>query len=150
MRAQPAPATLARRRSRSARTAGSRRERGRSRAPSSVPGIDLGSSPLVVSPRTVVVSLLVGVLVTLAAAYVPARRAARVPPVAAMREDVAMAPKGLRLWGVVGVLLSLVGAGVLAGGLLASGAAAATGVLAAVWPDRRTARLDVLRAITTQ
>ena len=40
--------------------------------------------------RTVIVCFAVGILVTLFAAYFPARRAARIPPVAAMRDDVAL------------------------------------------------------------
>lgn len=40
--------------------------------------------PLIVSPTTVVASLVVGVLVTVLAAWLPARRAAKIPPVAAM------------------------------------------------------------------
>ena len=59
-------------------------------------GLDLSKNALVLEPRTVVVSLVVGVLVTLAAAYLPARRAGRVPPVAAMRDDVALAESGLK------------------------------------------------------
>ncbi|MCF6526133.1 ABC transporter permease [Streptomyces sp. JJ36] len=39
---------------------------------------------LIISPTTIVVSLLVGVVVTVLAAWLPARRAARIPPVAAM------------------------------------------------------------------
>jgi putative ABC transport system permease protein len=52
------------------------------------------------------------VLVTLVAAYVPARRAARTPPVAAMRDDVAGVQRGLGRRTVVGSVLA--GAGVLA------------------------------------
>ncbi|PSK93829.1 putative ABC transport system permease protein [Haloactinopolyspora alba] len=52
-------------------------------------GLELGGG-LVVLPRTIVVAYAVGVLVTMVAAFVPARRAARVPPVAAMRDDVVL------------------------------------------------------------
>jgi putative ABC transport system permease protein len=49
-------------------------------------GFELPSAERVFALRTVVVSLLVGVLVTLAAGLFPAIRATRVPPIAAVRE----------------------------------------------------------------
>jgi putative ABC transport system permease protein len=52
---------------------------------------------LVLTPVTVVVSLLVGVLVTLVAGVSPARRASRVPPIAALRDAEAEPPGRLRL-----------------------------------------------------
>ena len=50
----------------------------------SVFGIDLPSGPLVFETRTVLVSLAVGIGVTVVAAVGPARRAVRIPPVAAL------------------------------------------------------------------
>ena len=47
-------------------------------------GIDLPSGPLVFEARTVLVSLAVGVGVTVIASVGPARRAVRIPPVAAL------------------------------------------------------------------
>jgi putative ABC transport system permease protein len=47
---------------------------------------DLPSQGLVFAPRTVVVSLLVGVGVTVATGLIPALRATRIPPIAAVRE----------------------------------------------------------------
>ena len=64
--------------------------------------------------RTVVISLAVGSLVTVAAAVLPARRAARIAPVAAMRGDAAGAPKGLLRRGTLGVALVALGGGMLA------------------------------------
>lgn len=48
-------------------------------------GIDLPSGGLVVSLSTAQQTVLVGLLVTIASAYLPARRAGKVPPLAAMR-----------------------------------------------------------------
>jgi putative ABC transport system permease protein len=47
-------------------------------------GETVPAGPLVVSPGTVATALLVGVLITMLAAWLPGRRAARIPPVAAM------------------------------------------------------------------
>jgi len=80
-------------------------------------GIDIPSGSLSLLPRTVVVGMVVGVTVTLVSALLPARKAARVPPVAAMREEAAR-PKRRSLHtraivgiavGAVGLLLLLVG-----------------------------------------
>lgn len=55
-------------------------------------GIDLPASGLVVSPRTVLVGLATGTLITVLSAIAPARRAATVPPVTAL-QDVAAEPR---------------------------------------------------------
>ena len=49
-------------------------------------GFGIPSNAMVIAPRTIVVGMLVGVIVTLVASMVPARKAAKVPPVAALRE----------------------------------------------------------------
>src|SRR5215210_5286862 len=49
-------------------------------------GIDLPQGQTVFATRTVIVSLVVGTVVTLVASIRPARRATRVPPIAAVRE----------------------------------------------------------------
>jgi putative ABC transport system permease protein len=76
-------------------------------------GVDIGTS-LPVTLSTLLISLAVGTLVTVAAAVVPARRAARTAPVAAMRGETAVAPKGLRLRGTIGTSLVALGGAVLA------------------------------------
>ncbi len=80
-------------------------------------GLDLSGTALVFEPRTIAAGYLVGVLVTMVAAWIPARRAARVPPVAAMRDDVAMPESSLRWRLVLAMLLGLVGAAAMAAGL---------------------------------
>ncbi len=72
-------------------------------------GLDLGAAQFVVTPATVVASYVVGVLVTVLAAVLPARRAARVAPVAALRDDVALPETALRRRVVAGVLLAALG-----------------------------------------
>ncbi|WP_353951221.1 FtsX-like permease family protein [Knoellia sp. S7-12] len=80
-------------------------------------GLDLSGQSLIITPRTVVVSLVVGLLVTLVAAYLPARKAGKVPPVAAMRDDAVLAESGMRGRILVGGLLTIVGAALLVTGL---------------------------------
>jgi putative ABC transport system permease protein len=49
-------------------------------------GIDLPQSSMVIQTRTVIVALALGIVVTLIASISPARRATRIPPIAALRE----------------------------------------------------------------
>lgn len=90
---------------------------------------DLGlpSGPLALEPRTVAVAFAVGIIVTVLSAYAPARRAAKIPPVAAMREEFASAGDTLRTRTFVGVGLGIAGAAaVVIGAQSTGGAAAAT------------------------
>ena len=82
-------------------------------------GADLPQSGLVFKARTVIVGLLVGTIVTLVASLAPARRATRVPPLAAMREEAAIPPPPTRrrkvlswvllIGGIAGILFALFG-----------------------------------------
>ncbi|MGY1753499.1 ABC transporter permease [Blastococcus sp. SYSU D01042] len=91
-------------------------------------GLTLDGS-LVLAADTVLWAYVVGVLVTLVAAYLPARRAAAMPPVAAMREDVVTVQRGLRRRTVLGVVLAALGvAGLVAGTLAEDGGTAASSV----------------------
>jgi putative ABC transport system permease protein len=58
-------------------------------------GADLPDNGTVLETRTVIVSLIVGIVITVLAGLVPAMRATRVPPLAAMREGVEIPPRPL-------------------------------------------------------
>lgn len=83
-------------------------------------GAQFPSGPTVVAVRTVVVSFVVGVLVTSLAALLPARRASKVPPIAAMREA-ATPDRSLTRQTLAGSVLLVAGAAAMAGGLRGSG-----------------------------
>jgi putative ABC transport system permease protein len=74
-------------------------------------GIDIPASGLTIEPNAVIVPILVGVVITVASAWFPARRASKVPPIAAMR-DVQVDESGRS------VVRLVIGALVLAFGLL--------------------------------
>jgi putative ABC transport system permease protein len=80
-------------------------------------GIALPAGETVIAGRTVLASLVVGIGVTCAAALLPARRAARVAPVEAMRDSGPAEDRSLRRRGLVGGVLTLAGVGLLAMGL---------------------------------
>lgn len=86
-------------------------------------GLPTGS--LTVLPRTAIVALVVGLLVTVSSAYAPARRAAKVPPVEAMRSEFASAGDSLRLRTILGALLGVAGAVLLVLGARNTGKPAA-------------------------
>ena len=82
-------------------------------------GVGLPDGPLTLQVRTVAVSMVVGVVVTLFAALLPARRAASIPPVAAMAETSARtSPKSLRTRALVGGTVTGLGAAAMTAGLL--------------------------------
>jgi putative ABC transport system permease protein len=72
-------------------------------------GLDLAGSGLAFEPRTAIVAYAVGMLVTTVAAYLPARRASKISPVAALRDDVAMPEASIHRRVIIGV--SMIGAG---------------------------------------
>jgi putative ABC transport system permease protein len=81
-------------------------------------GADLPSTGTVILPRTVIVALLVGLVVTVLSALMPARKATRVPPVAALQPETAFAERGFRKRRVViGALITAVGVALLLVGL---------------------------------
>ncbi|MEU5547808.1 ABC transporter permease [Streptomyces sioyaensis] len=70
-------------------------------------GAKAPEGPLVVSPSTILISVLVGTVVTVLAAWLPGRRAAKIPPVAAMNSVHASATtKSLVVRNTIGALLA--------------------------------------------
>ncbi|CAL9550292.1 hypothetical protein SUDANB105_04405 [Streptomyces sp. enrichment culture] len=73
-------------------------------------GETVPDGPLVITPGTVLAALAVGVLITMLAAWLPSRRAAKIPPVAAMSSVHAQATvKSLVLRNTIGALFAAAG-----------------------------------------
>ncbi|WP_405872052.1 ABC transporter permease [Streptomyces sp. NBC_00005] len=73
-------------------------------------GATVPDGPLVISPGTVASALVVGIVITILAAWLPGRRAAKIPPVAAMSSVHAKATtKSLVLRNTLGALFSAAG-----------------------------------------
>ncbi|MDX6609221.1 MAG: putative transport system permease protein [Solirubrobacterales bacterium] len=85
--------------------------------------IDLPTTGLVMQSRTIIVSLLIGILVTVLSSLVPAVRSTRVPPIAALHAMTPTPSRRRRLIGiVVSVLLAAVGLAMVLIGLFGSAA----------------------------
>jgi len=83
-------------------------------------GMEMPQGSLTVLPRTIIVGLLVGTVVTVLSALLPARKASRVPPVAALREIQSTFYKSLRLRAMVGFGIVVAGVAALLYGLYAN------------------------------
>jgi len=86
-------------------------------------GFDLPTAGTIFATRTIIVSLLVGIVITLVASLRPALRATRVPPIAAVREGATLPPgRFARLMPILALItlalgILLLGYGVLGHGL---------------------------------
>ncbi|HVY78390.1 MAG TPA: FtsX-like permease family protein [Solirubrobacterales bacterium] len=86
--------------------------------------IDLPTTGLVMKSRTIVVSLLIGIVVTTLASLVPAIRSTRVPPIAALRALTPAPSRRRRLLGIAAsILLGLLGLAMVLIGLFGSASA---------------------------
>ncbi|MBV9026263.1 MAG: ABC transporter permease [Streptomycetaceae bacterium] len=91
-------------------------------------GAKVPAGPLIIASTTVVAACAVGVLITMLAAWLPARRAARIPPVAAMTSaELPASAKSLLLRNTIGVILTGGSAGLVVAG-------AANGDSSGRWP----------------
>jgi putative ABC transport system permease protein len=83
-------------------------------------GADLPATAIIVSGRTIAVAFLVGVVVTMISAIGPARKASRVPAIAALRDGAAAGGASARTRFTIGAALVAVGVGAGAFGLFAA------------------------------
>ena len=90
-------------------------------------GIDLPTGSLQILPRTIIVSFIVGTGVTVVSSLAPARRASRIAPIAALRDQAFDASSGRRryIWGGVFLVLAIFALGM---GLFGGASALLVGV----------------------
>jgi putative ABC transport system permease protein len=99
-------------------------------------GLDISGDALDLTWTTIALAYGVGLVVTLVSAYLPARRASRTAPVAAMRSEAAPPEQSLRRRALIGGIVIALGAGIAGYGLTDSApgpAAAWVGAAAVVW-----------------
>ena len=85
-------------------------------------GADIPTAGISLAPRTIIVSLVVGIGVALVAALGPALRATRVPPVAALYEGATLPPSAVSRYStIVAILAAALGAAALAAGMFVHG-----------------------------
>jgi putative ABC transport system permease protein len=85
-------------------------------------GFDIPRSGLILEPRTIVIALAVGIVVTVLSAVVPALRATRVPPMAALQEGAELPPSRFaRFMPALAVVVAILGAGLIATGMYGPG-----------------------------
>ena len=83
-------------------------------------GFSLPNGPLELKPRTIIAAVLVGVGVTVAASVLPALKAARIPPIAALREDGLVSSTSTATRTTAGVIALLAGVVLASIGLFGS------------------------------
>ena len=84
--------------------------------------LELPAASTVVKPGTIVISMVTGIVVTLIAAYLPARKAAKVAPIEALRDTALDTSASSKRRVVFGGILGAVGAVMIASGLSGGGA----------------------------
>jgi len=72
-------------------------------------GAGLPDGPLVIAGRTWIAAFIVGLVVTLTACLSPARKAATIPPIAALRDDFSLSSKTTNRRSIFGGLIGLAG-----------------------------------------
>ncbi len=85
-------------------------------------GFDIPRSGLILQPRTVILALAVGIVVTVLSAVIPALRATRVPPIAALQEGAELPPSRFsRFMPALAVVVAILGAALIATGMYGPG-----------------------------
>jgi putative ABC transport system permease protein len=95
------------------------------RAALSAFGMSLPAAGIVVQSRTIVMSMITGIAITLAAAFFPARKAAKVAPIQALRDVAVDETAHSKRRAIFGVLALVVGALAIGQGLNGAGAVTA-------------------------
>ncbi len=96
----------------------------------SVLGFDMPDGPTVIDPNAMIISFAVGLSVTVLSAWLPARRTARIAPIAALRDVSVDRSAGSARRAVTGSVLTALGVAALFGGLRGETALVGVGALA--------------------